>query len=215
MAFHPQEGGQIVTGSDDHTLALWDTQTGKKLQLITFDHPVMAVMWHPEEISKLMIAEKNGVIHIFNIASYKPILSLHCGTEPLLTADWSISNSLLISAAVRSEIMFFDLSKMAAVTKKKTSGDIIKSIKLSPFSDHLVAIASQPDFNVQVANMRSNQTITILQKEPISGISWFQKKPLLVRILSTNESLFVIRALLQVIGNNERVIAFQLLNKQV
>ena len=27
---------------------------------------------------------------------FQPILSLHCGAEPLLTADWSLSNSLLV-----------------------------------------------------------------------------------------------------------------------
>ncbi len=72
IAFHPVEGEpQIVSGSDDHTLALWDSNSGQRLQRMTFDHPVMSVMWHPEEISKLMIAEKNGTLHIFNIASCK------------------------------------------------------------------------------------------------------------------------------------------------
>lgn len=146
------------------------------------------------------IAEKNGVIHIFNIASYKvtsichsekvmdqktclnlqPILSLHCGAEPLLTADWSISNSLLISAAVRSDLILFDQSKMATVSKKKTNGDIIKSLKLAPFCDFLLASSSQPNYNVQVTNLRSNQVISIVQKEPISGIAWFKKKQILV-----------------------------------
>lgn len=57
IAFHPLDnGGQLVTGSDDHTLAVWDSQTGQRLQLLTFDHPVMSVVWHPEEVSKLMVS---------------------------------------------------------------------------------------------------------------------------------------------------------------
>jgi hypothetical protein len=33
----------------------------------------MSVAWHPEEVSKLLVGEKNGVIHIFNIVSYHVI----------------------------------------------------------------------------------------------------------------------------------------------
>ena len=130
------------------------------------------------------IAEKSGVIHIFNIASYKPILSLHCGVEPFLSADWSMCNSLLIVAAVRSEIIAFDSSKMTVVCKKKLPQDIIKCVKFSPFSDTLIATASQPtnDSDVSVTNLKSQQTVSILSKDPVSAISWFKKgNPVLVR----------------------------------
>ena len=57
VAFHPhEEGGQLVSGSDDHTVCLWDAQTGQRLNVITFDHPVMSVIWHPEEVSKLCVS---------------------------------------------------------------------------------------------------------------------------------------------------------------
>ena len=126
------------------------------------------------------IAEKNGIIHLFNIASGKPILSLHCGLEPLLTADWSFSNSLLIAAAVRSDLVIYDLSKMAIVSKKKIAQDIVKSVKLAPFSDFILATAAQPNYCVQVMNVRSNQTLPIIQKEPINGIGWMKQRQVLV-----------------------------------
>ena len=66
-----------------------------------FRSAVMAVSWHPDEISKLMVAEKSGILHMFNIVSYHPILSLDCGTGPLLSADWSLYNSLLIATSIR------------------------------------------------------------------------------------------------------------------
>ena len=67
IAFHPlEEGGQLVSGSDDHTLALWDSETGHRLQVINFDHPIMSIIWHPEEVSKVMV--------IFFIGN----LILHC-----------------------------------------------------------------------------------------------------------------------------------------
>ena len=132
------------------------------------------------ENSWFQIAEKNGVLHIFNIASYKPILSLHCGNEPLLTADWSLCNSLLIVAAVRSEIILFDASKMTVVCRKKLPQDIVKSVKFSQFSDTLIATASLPNYDVSVTNLKSQQSVSFLSKDPVSAISWFKKGTILV-----------------------------------
>jgi len=197
IVFHPgEEGGQLVSGSDDHTLSLWDSEIGHRLKVINFNHPIMSIVWHPEEVSKVMIAEKNGVIHLYNIASCKPILSLHCGAEPLMTADWSLSNSLLIAAAVRSDLILFDMSKMAVVSKRKSVQDIVKNIKMAPFSEYMIATSAQPNYSVQITNMRSNQTIPILQKEPIAGIAWLKRNQVLI------------------VAHNEKITAYQLSNKR-
>ena len=44
-------------------------------------------------------------------------MSLDCGSGPLSCADWSLSNSLLVAAAVRSDVTVWDLSKMAPISK--------------------------------------------------------------------------------------------------
>ena len=44
-----------MSASDDKTLSLWDIGAGKQLQTISFDSPVMNVVWHPEELSKVMV----------------------------------------------------------------------------------------------------------------------------------------------------------------
>lgn len=181
VAFHPEEdGGQLVSGSDDHTVALWDTNSGQHLHTITFRSAVMAVSWHPEEVSKLMIAEKNAVVHMFNIVSYHPILSLDCGTGPLSSADWSLSNSLLIAVAIRSDVSVWDLSKMAAVHKKYVRQDVVKAVKMAPFSDTLMATAGQPNYSVKVSSTKNAHLTTVMANEPIGGISWHPRRNLLV-----------------------------------
>ena len=70
IAFQPDSGAQLVSGSDDHTVALWDAMTGRKIETMTFNSPIMALSWHPDEVSKLMVAEKSGVLHIINVVSY-------------------------------------------------------------------------------------------------------------------------------------------------
>jgi WD40 repeat protein len=57
IAFHPEaDGDQLVSGSDDHTIALWNCTSGQHQHTVTFDSPVMSVIWHPEELSKLMVS---------------------------------------------------------------------------------------------------------------------------------------------------------------
>lgn len=59
IAFHPQpDAGQLISGSDDHTVMLWqfDGKTvSKNIHTFTFEHPVMTVVWHPDEVSKAMV----------------------------------------------------------------------------------------------------------------------------------------------------------------
>ena len=80
----------------------------------------------------------------------QPILSLDCGSGPLSAADWSLSNSLLVAASIRSDVTVFDLSKMAPVAKKYLRQDIVKSVKMSPISDTLMATTGVPNYTVKV-----------------------------------------------------------------
>ena len=93
-----------------------------------------------------------------------------------------IRNRLQIAAAVRSDLILFDMSKMAVVSKRKSVQDIVKSVKMAPFSEYILATSAQPNYSVQITNLRSNQTIPILQKEPIAGIAWLRKNQILVSI---------------------------------
>ena len=180
LAYQPTEGSQLVSGSDDHTVVLWDSNSGQRLHTITFKSAVMALSWHPEEVSKLMIAEKNGVVHLFNIVSYHPILSLDCGTSPLLSADWSLYNNLLIAASVRSDVIIWDISKMAPITKKYMRQDNVRSVRMCPTSESVLATAGQPNYSVKISNIKNAHITPLVTNQPIGGISWHPVKNFLI-----------------------------------
>jgi WD40 repeat protein len=71
----------------------------------------MAVCFHHEEVGKLLVAEKNGVIHLYNILSHQAILSVDSGCIPLMSADWSPSNSLYVAAIAAGELLVWDISR--------------------------------------------------------------------------------------------------------
>lgn len=86
---------QLVSGSDDGSVIIHNVDTGARIHSITFRSPVMSLKWHPVESAKMLAAEKSGLMHLFNMVTFNPILSLDCGQGPLLSADWSLSNRYL------------------------------------------------------------------------------------------------------------------------
>jgi len=180
VAFQPDSGLQVVSGSDDHSVIMWDARTGRKLETMMFKSAVMALGWHPDEVSKLMVAEKNGVLHIVNSVTYRPILSLDCGSGPLSSADWSLYNNLLIAASVRSDVIVWDLSKMAPTSKKYTKQEVIKSVKMSPICESMIATAGQPNYSVKISSTKNNHLTSVLEQLPIGGISWHPRKNYLI-----------------------------------
>lgn len=79
-------GGEhlVASGSDDCSLIVHDCQTGRMIHSVAFGSPVMAVKWNPAEGSKLLAAEKGGIIHIFNMISFN--VRLLAFTADLCTA---------------------------------------------------------------------------------------------------------------------------------
>ena len=116
----------------------------------------------------------------------------------------------------------FDTSKMVPITKKKLSQDIVKCIRISPFNEALIASCSS--FNVEVINLRmGNQAIPIVQKEPVSAISWHPKNPILVSCFSKIDYVYSLSLVItysiflslhaQVVGYNEKIGVFHISNK--
>ncbi|TRY63874.1 hypothetical protein TCAL_00880 [Tigriopus californicus] len=173
IAFQPESGEQIASGSDDGTLIMWNTLTGQRNHLFTMASPVMAVVWNKAEMSKIMAAQKNGQIHIFNAVTYHPIMSFDAGLGPLSAADWSIRNPMLVSAAIRSVIYVWNLSQTSQpIFKKSLLEEGVRHLKFSSRQDHLLASSGQPNYTVSVTNIRSSTAVFSSEGEPVGGLAW-------------------------------------------
>ena len=111
----------------------------------------MSVCWHPSEAGKLLVAQKSGLISLFNSSNYSPILTLDCCSSPLLGADWCLSNSSLVAAAVFSDIVYFDLSKPSLPTERRSiHADGARTVSFSRSADSLVATIGKPGATLKV-----------------------------------------------------------------
>lgn len=181
IAYEPDKGELVLSCSDDQTGKLWDLETGETLHTFHLSSPGMAVLWHPQEMGKILIAQKSGLISLFNSSTYAPIISLDCCSSPLMSADWCLSNSLLLAAAVASDVVYFDLSRPSLPTERRSlHGDGARLVRFSRGQDTLAASLGKPAACLKVSQHRAGQTLITAHKKIIGGgLSWHLRLPYL------------------------------------
>ena len=175
LVFDPESGDQLVTGSDDQTVRLWED--GDCVSVLHFKSPVMSLAWHQEEVGKLLIGQKSGVICLYNAVSHQPILSLSSQLSPLMDLDWSSSNSLVVSAVGGSDLALMDMSSPSAPLVSRTvHSDGARHVAAT---DSLVATAGRPGNTVKVWHGKSGVLLLSNELVIVGGLSWHHKLPYL------------------------------------
>jgi len=175
LVYEPEAGEQLVTGSDDQTVRLWEG--GECVSTLHFKSPVMSVAWHQEEVGKLLIGQKSGVVCLYNAVTLQPILSLASNLSPLLDMDWSSSNSLLVSAVGGSDLAMMDMSSPSAPLVTRTVHS--DGARFVSATDSLVATAGRPGNSFKVWHGKSGVLLLSNDLVIIGGLSWHQKLPYL------------------------------------
>lgn len=102
-------GKYLASVSDDHSCQIRGQLDDFKSEVVfRLKSPGMIVRWHPENPEKVLVAEKRGTIHMYNIDSRQIVQSIDT-KSPLMGADWSIHNPFLVTALAAGEASVFDL----------------------------------------------------------------------------------------------------------
>ncbi|XP_012279700.1 nucleoporin Nup37 [Orussus abietinus] len=177
IAFEP-EGELLASVSDDHTCKIWAVKEDQK-SIATFrlTSPGVSTCWHNEESGKLMVAEKNGLIHLYNVRSLQAIMSLDAGILPLPSADWG-PNPLKIVCLAAGELLLWDVTRPSRPIESFTphiEGGLI--IRASRANEDLVGSIGRPDNLLKVTNLKTKQVVLNTTIGIIGGLSWHQKLP--------------------------------------
>ena len=175
LVFEPEAGAQLITGSDDHTVKMWED--GDCVSTLYFKSPVMTVAWHAEEVGKVLVGQKSGVISLYNAVTLQPIMSLDCGLAPLLSLDWNAANSLQVSAAVSSDLVMLDLSSPGQAAMSRTVHS--EGARWVAAADSRVATAGKPGNCVKVWHAKSGVQLLSNEMVVVGGLSWHFKLPYL------------------------------------
>ncbi|KAG7201050.1 hypothetical protein KM043_017599 [Ampulex compressa] len=176
--FYEPEGELLASVSDDHTCKLWTVKEDQKC-ITTFylTSPGMGVCWHVEESGKLLVAEKNGLIHLYNVRSQQAIMSFDAGTVPLMSVDWG-PNPLKVVSLAAGELLLWDVSRPSRPLESRTlhiEGGMV--VRLSPANENLVASVGRPDNLLKVTNLKSKQVILCSRAKLIGSLTWHYNLP--------------------------------------
>ncbi|ALC46516.1 CG11875 [Drosophila busckii] len=174
------EGELLASVSDDFTCRFW-TITGNPENVITFclSSAGMAVKSHPEDPNKVLVAEKRGIIHLYNVRSKQTVVSVESPKFPLMSADWANSNRLFITALAGGDIITWDLSRrFVPVDVKQVHEDGGRAVKFSPSnSEVVIASIGRPDITLKIFPAKSNVPIMEAPLKSYGGLCWHQRLP--------------------------------------
>lgn len=169
----------IASGSDDHSLRLWSIQDSYKcMATFYFKSSIVSCKWHPDEQEKLMVAEKNGTIHLYNTSNGEVLLSIETVLNPLMCADWSLSNSAFICAIAAGETFIWDLKTPSRpVDTKHIHEDVGYAIQFSPHNELVTASIGRPMTTLKVINCKSQIPQVEAPLILFGGLCWHYKHP--------------------------------------
>ncbi|XP_051977061.1 nucleoporin Nup37-like [Xyrauchen texanus] len=183
VVFEPTEGKQIASVSDDHTCRVWDTD-GNETTSFRLRSPGVSVCWHPEEIYKLLVAEKKGTIRFYDLVSQHAILSLDSGQVPLMSADWCLTNTIKVGAVVANDWMIWDITRSSYPLEKRPAHvDRARNFRWSRANENLFATTGYPgkiDSKLLVHHLGHPQPVMIGSASVGAGLSWHRTLPLCV-----------------------------------
>ncbi|XP_069460663.1 cilia- and flagella-associated protein 337-like [Ambystoma mexicanum] len=104
---------QVVTGSDDSTIAVWDVETGAKYLLLDNAHGNEEITCMAFDISqrKLITGARNGTTKVWNIQNGHNLHRLEAVEEAEVTAIIPLRDSTFLTGGWSRRIVTYDLSQ--------------------------------------------------------------------------------------------------------
>ncbi|KAJ8675734.1 hypothetical protein QAD02_011520 [Eretmocerus hayati] len=178
IAYDP-EGELLASISDDNTCKLWSIKEEQKC-ILTFHlrAPGMNVRWHPEETGKLLVAEKGGIMRMYNVQTQQAIMSVDADVVPLMTADWG-PNPLKVACVSSGELVVWDMSRPSRPIERRTlhiEGGLM--MKFCPSNENIIASLGRPDNLLKIVSLKQKPVLLCGQVILFGGLSWHQRAPI-------------------------------------
>ncbi|XP_075236445.1 nuclear pore complex protein Nup37 isoform X2 [Lycorma delicatula] len=175
---YESSGDYLASVSDDLTCKLWSVKENKEcFATFILKSPGMSVCWHNEEPGKLLVGENNGTVRMYNVEKQQAILSFETSEVPLLSADWSPANSLLVAALAGGNLVIWNTTRPNFPIEKRplhTKGCLLR---FAQQSEHHVAMIGQPGNTLKVVHTCVKQPVVNAALKCVGGLSWHHRLP--------------------------------------
>lgn len=170
----------LASVSDDQSCRVWSAASNYSTAVkFCLSSAGVAVKWHMQEPNKILVAEKKGIIRLYNIRSQQSVMSVECPKMPLTSADWSLINCHVITALSAGEIYSWDLLQrpFSPTDVKQVHEDGGFKLRFSPNSEHVIASVGRPEITLKVHTSNSNVPLIESSLKMFSGMTWHHRLP--------------------------------------
>ncbi|XP_001359989.3 nucleoporin Nup37 [Drosophila pseudoobscura] len=174
------EGVFLASVSDDFTCRFWSTAAEAE-NVITFclSSAGMSIKSHPDDNEKVLVAEKRGIIHLYNVRQNQTVLSVESPKFPLMSADWAQSNRLFVSALAGGDVITWDLNRpFVPADVKQIHEDGGRVVRFSAgSSEAILASIGRPGVTLKVFGAKSTVPLLVAGLKTYAGLAWHQRLP--------------------------------------
>lgn len=178
VAYEPLEGLELASVSDDHSCKVWDVETQELLVSFPLQYSGVAVCWHPQQPSKLMVAELGGKIRFYNVELKQAVQTLDCKKEGIMSADWCWLNPVKIGATAHLEWFLWDMSRSSYPLDSQQAHSVQSNKFLwSKHHEDVFLTLGGPKNTLKIYHLGHRQPI--LHKTHVSGscATWHSQLP--------------------------------------
>ena len=198
IAFEPTTGSILATTGDDNKCRIWNVgddcegDGDMAEHCIPLTSPGKAVRWNSSDVGKLLVAEQNGCIRMYDASNYAPLFSLTCSipSSGLTSCDWSLVNPSKIGATIGKNFYTWNTEKGSLpITTGPAHNEGAQLFRWCNVSQEIFATHGRPGNETKVflsSNEKSSMTIT---SKVGCGMSWHNILP--VCVIGSNRKLLL------------------------
>jgi len=184
MAFDGEKGELLASLAEEPICIVWDVVAKRRSCLLILKSPGVAVMWHKSEPYKLLVVEREGCIKFFNVVKCCAILTINTFVKPIISADWSPRNNLMVAVGTYNSTILFNTSKLnSSAGEPFETLHCTRAIKFSTSSNTTFATLNNPKCEIRMFQSNMRKHVEAIRKEDIQSIGWVYGMPYLLALI--------------------------------
>ncbi|ETO04970.1 hypothetical protein RFI_32426 [Reticulomyxa filosa] len=155
------DGLKIISWSNDKTIRIWDTVSGKQIQLLKGHSQSIATVNLSYDGSKIVSCSWDKTIRIWDVISGQQIQLLQGHSRGVNTAQFSPDGSKIVSCALDKTIRIWDVLSGKQIHLIELHSDWTRVLQFSP--DGSKVMSYLPDSTIRIWDVLSGEQIQKLQ----------------------------------------------------
>ena len=154
------DGSRLVTGGDDQTLRIWDTQTGALIKSQPHKGLILKLSHHPTD-ALVASCGRGSPVYLWDPQSSEEPKALAGNGIKVMHVAFSPDGTLLTGSQTDGTIVVWDTSTRELVATLKSDGSQVNSVRLAADGVHI--LSAHGDGTLRLRDRRNGETVSTFE----------------------------------------------------